>query len=104
MGFSECDRKTSLGPKSHISVRRAFVPDPSMPGYEWSLEHIEEVCHFPQEPNDRGDAASQAINYFRAHADGFGDWLKAAKEKTDAEKLATAIPQNSIKFGHLSAI
>jgi predicted phage terminase large subunit-like protein len=40
-----------------------FVSDPAMPGYEWSLEHIEEVCHFPQEPNDRGDAASQAINF-----------------------------------------
>jgi predicted phage terminase large subunit-like protein len=56
-----------------------FVPDPSMPGYQWSLEHIEEVCHFPQEPNDRGDAASQAINYFRAHADGFGDWTEGGE-------------------------
>ena len=64
MGFSECDRKTSLGPKSHISIRRAFVPDPSMPGYEWSLEHIEEVCHFPQEPNDRGDAAKPGDKLF----------------------------------------
>jgi predicted phage terminase large subunit-like protein len=41
-----------------------FVPDPSMPGYEWSLEHIEEVCHFPQEPNDRGDAAKPGDKLF----------------------------------------
>jgi len=63
-----------------------YVPDPAMKGYEWSLQHIEEVCHFPQEPNDRGDAASQAVNFFRRNQSGFLNWLKIDQAKRNAEK------------------
>jgi predicted phage terminase large subunit-like protein len=63
-----------------------FVPDPAMEDYKWSLQHIEEVCHFPQEPNDRGDAASQAINFFRKNQSGFLNWLKIDSAKREVEK------------------
>ena len=63
-----------------------YVPDPAMKGYEWALQHIEEVCHFPQEPNDRGDAASQAVNFFRRNQSGFFYWLKIDQAKRNAEK------------------
>jgi predicted phage terminase large subunit-like protein len=74
-----------------------FVPDPSMPGYEWVHQHIEEVCHHPQEPNDRGDCSSQAINFFRKNQSGFINWLKRDADKREAEKKALAeIPKHGL--------
>ena len=74
-----------------------FVPDPAMKGYDWVHAHIEEVCHHPQEPNDRGDAASQAINWFRKNYSGFAAWLKKdSTEREEAKKAAPAVDSPSI--------
>jgi predicted phage terminase large subunit-like protein len=61
-------------------------PDPNMPGFAWVHEHVEEILRFPNEPNDRGDAESQALNELRKSHNAFMGWLQkdADKRKADA--------------------
>lgn len=65
-----------------------FIPDPTMPRFAWSEEHLNEVCRYPQEPNDRGDAAAQAINFWRSNRDDMFEWLK--KEAAKAQQVVDA--------------
>jgi predicted phage terminase large subunit-like protein len=56
-------------------------PDPSMPGYGWVQEHIEEVCGFPlMKYNDRPDAESQALNRLRSMPSGIMGWYRQQAE------------------------
>ena len=60
-------------------------PDPSMAGYEWVREHVAEILRFPQKPNDRGDAESQALKRMRENPGGIATFyrdLAAKQEKT----------------------
>lgn len=52
------------------------LPDPSMPGYAWSAAFEEELLHFPQAPNDRGDAMSQGLRRLRVNVGGIIEYYK----------------------------
>lgn len=52
------------------------IPDPKMPGYVWSLEWEEEILHFPQAPNDRGDACSQALKRLRIQVSNIMEYYR----------------------------
>lgn len=57
-------------------------PDPAMAGYEWVREHVAEILRFPQKPNDRGDAESQALRRLRLNVGGIFEYYKQLAEKT----------------------
>jgi predicted phage terminase large subunit-like protein len=61
------------------------IPDSSMPGYAWSAKYEEEILHFPQKPNDRGDATSQALRRLRINVGGIFDYYKALAEQANKQ-------------------
>lgn len=63
-------------------------PDPNMPGFSWVHEHVEEILRFPNEPNDRGDAESQALNELRKSHNAFMGWLKKDSETREQKRAA----------------
>ncbi len=44
-----------------------WLPSPTLNGYSWVYGLKERLVAFPQEPNDEGDCASQALNFFAKH-------------------------------------
>jgi len=61
-----------------------FLPDPLMPGYAWVNEHVDELCRFPAEPNDRGDSDSQALFEIRMGVDAFSRYLELSSANSQA--------------------
>lgn len=58
-------------------AKNVFLPDPSMPGYEWVRDFIVELLSFPRAKNDdRVDAMSQALLYLQENT----SYLKAAMD------------------------
>lgn len=72
-------------------------PDPSMPGFGWVTEHVEEICRFPQKPNDRGDAESQALRRLRTNVGGIFEFYRVEAErlKSGAAAPIAATPENA---------
>jgi predicted phage terminase large subunit-like protein len=65
------------------------IPDASMPGYSWSRQYEEEILHFPQKPNDRGDSTSQALRRFQLGSSNIADYYsQLAAEQRVKEKAA----------------
>jgi predicted phage terminase large subunit-like protein len=65
------------------------IPDASMPGYSWSRQYEEEILHFPQKPNDRGDSTSQALRRFQLGSSNIADYYsQLAAEQRAKEKAA----------------
>lgn len=62
---SKAARMAAASP--HIEAGNVWLPYPYdaemriVPRFAWVLDFIEEVAHFPKEPNDRGDTLSQLI-------------------------------------------
>lgn len=53
-----------------------YLPSPSMPGYEWVNDYIEELVNFPNLPkNDRVDYTSQALSHFEKFHDNIFEHL-----------------------------
>lgn len=49
-----------------LAAGNVFVPDPDL--FPWVREYLDEVCTFPNAPNDdRVDVTTQALRYFRTH-------------------------------------
>lgn len=59
----KCARLWAVTPL--FEAGNVYLPDPSMPGYSWVNEYIEELVDFPNMPkDDRVDQTSQALNHF----------------------------------------
>ena len=52
------------------------LPDATMPGFAWSAAYEEEILHFPQAPNDRGDATSQALKRLRIQVSNIFEYYR----------------------------
>lgn len=46
-------------------AHQVVLPDPSLPGYAWVHDYVENMTRFPASPDDDADSTSQALNWNR---------------------------------------